>query len=411
MPVPDNAKSDSYFIYNQYGDNLMEPVGPIGLISLSSSESFTAMVNDYLYSRRLEYTENSEDYTTTRPGFLRKNYFADIHGDRFTTGEGKVTLASTVRGHDIFILIDVLNYSKTYELFGQTKHMTPDEHYQDLKRIILAISGKARRINIIMPFLYESRQHKRNGRESLDSAFMLEELHKLGVSNILTFDAHDPRVANAAPMSGFENISAHYQVIKALKRLEPALSLTNDNLMVISPDEGALQRAMYYSTMLGCQLGTFYKRRDYTQIVEGRNPIISHEFLGDSAEGKDILIVDDMIASGESMLDIAREMRRMNAGKIYCTATFGLFTSGIDNFNKAYEEGVIDKVLSTNLTYLSPEVLSAPWFVSVNMAKYIALLIDAINHDASLSLLLDPAMKIQTLLDPGNDKVTAHDED
>lgn len=398
MPVSNTATNDSYFIYNQYGDNLMEPVGPIGLISLSATREFTTMVNDYLYTRRLEYEESSDDYTTTRPGFLRKNYLSDIDGERFTTGEGKVTLASTVRGHDIFILIDVLNYSKTYELFGRTKHMTPDEHYQDLKRIILAISGKARRINVIMPFLYESRQHKRNGRESLDSAFMLDELHKLGVSNILTFDAHDPRVANAAPMSGFENISAHYQVIKALKRIEPSLSLENNDLMVISPDEGALQRAMYYSTILGSQLGTFYKRRDFTQVVDGRNPIISHEFLGESVDGKNILIVDDMIASGDSMLDIAREMKAMNAGRVYCSATFSLFTNGIENFNKAYEEGIIDKVFSTNLTYLPPEVLSAPWFVNVNMSKYIALLIDAINHDASLSLLLDPTAKINKLL-------------
>lgn len=398
MSVSDTAKSDSYFIYNQYGDNLMEPVGPIGLISLSATDEFKGMLNNYLYTRRLEYEESSDDYTTTMPGFLRKNYFSDIYGERFTTGEGKVTLASTVRGHDIFILTDVLNYSKTYELFGRTKHMTPDEHYQDLKRIILAISGKARRINVIMPFLYESRQHKRNGRESLDSAFMLDELSNLGVSNILTFDAHDPRVANAAPMAGFENISAHYQVIKALKRSIPDLTLENNDLMVISPDEGALQRAMYYSNMLGCHIGTFYKRRDFTQVVDGRNPILNHEFLGDSAEGKDILIVDDMIASGDSMLDIAREMRRMNARRIYCTATFSLFTSGIERFNQAYEEGLIDKVFSTNLIYQPPALLETPWFESVNMAKYIALLIDAINHDASLSLLLDPTAKIKKLL-------------
>lgn len=398
MPDSDYAKSDSYYIYDQYGNNLMEPLGPIGLISLSADRAFTAKVNNYLYKRRLEYEAHSNNYTMSQPGFLRENYLTEISGDRFTTGEGRVTLASTVRGHDIFILIDVLNYSITYELFGQTKHMTPDEHYQDLKRIILAISGKARRINVIMPFLYESRQHKRNGRESLDSAFMLEELYNLGVSNILTFDAHDPRVANAAPMAGFENISAHYQVIKAMKQLMPELSVKNENLMVISPDEGALQRAMYYSTMLGCRLGTFYKRRDFTQVVEGRNPIISHEFLGESAEGKTILIVDDMIASGDSMLDIAREMKQMNASKVYCSATFALFTSGVDNFNQAYEEGLIDRVFSTNLTYLPPEVLEAPWFVSVNVSKYIALLIDAINHDASLSLLLDPTVKIKRLL-------------
>ncbi len=276
--------------------------------------------------------------------------------------------------------------------------MSPDEHYLDLKRVILAISGKARRINVIMPFLYESRQHKRNGRESLDSAFMLEELHALGVTNILTFDAHDPRVANAIPISGFENIPATYQIIKAMKRHMPELSECNENLMIISPDEGAIQRAMYFSTLLNAPLGTFFKRRDFTRIIDGRNPILSHEFLGDEADGKNVLIFDDMIASGDSMLDIAREMKERRAGHVHCAATFALFSHGLERFDEAYEAGIIERVYSTNLIYHHPDLLQRPWYVDVNMAKYVALLIDAINHDASLSALLDPTTKIRRLL-------------
>lgn len=391
--------SDSnYYIYDQYGDNLMEPVGPVGIIALKGSRDFTSQVNHYLYQRRTEYLKKTPEYVNNKPGFLRRNYTIDADCQRFSTGEGRAVINSSVRGHDIFILCDVTNYACTYSLFGQVKRMTPDEHYQDLKRTILAVSGKARRINVIMPYLYEGRQHKRNGRESLDCAYMLEELTRLGVSNIITFDAHDPHVANAVPISGFETIPTTYQVIKALKRIKPDLHNVNDNLMVISPDEGALQRAMYYATMLGAKLGTFYKRRDYTRIVDGRNPILNHEFLGVDITGKNILIVDDMIASGDSMLDIAREMKKRKAQKVYCSASFALFTSGYERFDQAYKEGLFDKVFSTNLTYREPQLLSRPWFVDVNMAKYVALLVDAINHDASLSALIDPTAKIHRLL-------------
>ena len=283
-------------------------------------------------------------------------------------------------------------------MYGQLNHMSPDDHYQDLKRVILACSGKARRINVIMPFLYESRQHKRNARESLDCAFALEELYNLGVSNIITFDAHDERVANAIPLSGFESLPSNYQMIKEMYKQIPDLSFTKGKFMVVSPDEGGIGRAMYYASILGVPLGTFYKRRDYTTVVNGRNPIIAHEFLGDSVEGMDILIVDDMISSGDSMLDIAKAMKERGARKVFCAATFGLFTEGIENFNKAYEEGVFDKVFATNLIYRRPELLQAPWFADVNMCKFVALLIDAINHDASLSNLINPTEKIKKLL-------------
>ena len=276
--------------------------------------------------------------------------------------------------------------------------MSPDDHYQDLKRVILACSGKARRINVIMPFLYEGRQHKRNSRESLDCAFALEEIYNLGVENIITFDAHDERVANAIPTSGFESLSATYQIIKEMYRSIPDLHFTEDKFMVISPDEGGISRAMYFASMLGVPLGTFYKRRDYTRVVNGRNPIVAHEFLGDSVEGLDILIVDDMISSGDSMLDIAREMKQRGARNIYCAVTFGLFTEGVEHFDRAYEEGIISKVFATNLIYRRPELLAAPWFADVNMSKFVALLIDAINHDSSLSNLIKPTDKIKKLL-------------
>ena len=283
-------------------------------------------------------------------------------------------------------------------MFGQDNRMSPDDHYQDLKRVILACSGKSRRINVIMPFLYESRQHKRNARESLDCAFALEELYNLGVANIITFDAHDERVANAIPLAGFESLKTTYQIIKEMYRQVPDLSFSSGKFMVVSPDEGGISRAMYYASILGVPLGTFYKRRDYTTVVNGRNPIVAHEFLGDSVEGLDILIVDDMISSGDSMLDIAREMKDRGARKVFCAVTFGLFTEGIDHFDKAYEEGIIDKVFATNLVYRRPELLKAPWFADVNMCKFVALLIDAINHDASLSNLINPTEKIKRLL-------------
>lgn len=390
------ADEKSYSRYNQYGENPMAPVAPIGLIQLKGSVEFTEKVNYYLTTRRSEYQQ--EAIVSKYPGFYRQDYRIDVENARFSSGEGKAVIKNTVRGHDLYIISDVMNPSITYKMYGQMNHMSPDDHYQDLKRVILACSGKARRINVIMPFLYESRQHKRNARESLDCAFALEELYNLGVANIITFDAHDERVANAIPLSGFESLPSNYQMIKEMYRQIPDLSFTKGKFMVVSPDEGGIGRAMYYASILGVPLGTFYKRRDYTTVVNGRNPIIAHEFLGDSVEGMDILIVDDMISSGDSMLDIAKAMKERGARKVFCAVTFGLFTEGIDNFNKAYEQGVFDKVFATNLIYRRPELLEAPWFADVNMCKFVALLIDAINHDASLSNLINPTEKIKKLL-------------
>lgn len=393
-----SLNSRNYYIYDQYGDNKMEPVGPIGLIPLSSMKEFSLSVNAHLARRRQDYALRNPTLVDNKPGFLREEYCIPVECVRFGNGEGKILLPETVRGHDIFILIDVLNHSCTYQLHGREKPMSPDEHYQDLKRLILAISGKARRINLIMPFLYESRQHKRNARESLDCSFMLTELKSLGVKNIITFDAHDPRVSNAIPISSFENIPTTYQIIKALKKEIPSLGPVNNRLMVISPDEGAISRAMYLASLLGAPLGTFYKRRDYTRVVNGRNPILAHEFLGDSVEGMDVLVCDDMISSGDSMLDIAVELKKRKARNIYCAATFGLFASGLSHFRAAYERGDIAKVFCTDLIYRTPELQQEPWFHEVGMSKFIALLIDAINHDASLSRLIDPTRKINKLL-------------
>ncbi len=394
ISVPNDEKS--YSRYNQYGDNPMAPVGPIGLIPLKGSVDFTEKVNYYLNKRRSEYQQ--EAIVSKYPGFFRNDYRIQVDNARFSSGEGKAVVMNSVRGHDLFIVSDVMNYSCTYKMFGQDNRMSPDDHYQDLKRVILACSGKARRINVIMPFLYESRQHKRNSRESLDCAFALEELYNLGVENIITFDAHDERVSNAIPLSGFESLPATYQIIKEMYRQIPDLKFSNGKFMIISPDEGGISRAMYFASILGVPLGTFYKRRDYTKVVNGRNPIIAHEFLGDSVEGMDILIVDDMISSGDSMLDIAREMKERGARNVYCAVTFGLFTEGIDHFSKAYEEGIINKVFATNLVYRRPELLEAPWFADVNLSKFVALLIDAINHDSSLSNLINPTEKIKKLL-------------
>ncbi|MBR6484858.1 MAG: ribose-phosphate pyrophosphokinase [Clostridiales bacterium] len=381
----------------------MAPVGPIGLIPLKGSGEFTEKVNFYLNKRRSEYQQ--EAIVSKYPGFFRSDYRIEVDNTRFSSGEGKAVVKNTVRGHDLYIVSDVMNTSIQYKMFGEMNRMSPDDHYQDLKRVILACSGKARRINVIMPFLYESRQHKRNSRESLDCAFALEELYNLGVANIITFDAHDERVANAIPLSGFESLPATYQIIKEMYRQIPDLSFTKGKFMVVSPDEGGIGRAMYFASILGVPLGTFYKRRDYTTVVNGRNPIVAHEFLGESVEGMDILIVDDMISSGDSMLDIAKEMKERGARKVFCAVTFGLFTEGVDNFNKAYEEGVFDKVFATNLIYRRPELLEAPWFADVNMCKFVALLIDAINHDASLSNLINPTEKIKKLLKEKGDLI------
>ena len=399
MLLPPVADDKNYYIYNQYGDNLMSPVGPVGIIPLRGSADFSEKVNNCLRQRRIEYLEIKPEIGSLYPGFIRQDYRIRVNNERFSSGEGKAVILDTVRGHDVFIITDVLNFSVTYKMFGLINHMSPDDHYQDLKRIILANGGRSRRINIIMPFLYESRQHKRSSRESLDCAYMLQELNELGVENIITFDAHDDRVANAIPTSGFENIQSAYQIIKAMVNTIPDLHISEGRLMVVSPDEGGISRAMYYASMLGVPLGTFYKRRDYTQVMNGRNPILAHEFLGDSVEGMDILIVDDMISSGESMLDLAKELKSRKAKRIFAAVTFGLFTDGLESFRAANENGLIDRVFATNLAYRTPELLAAPWYSDVNMAKFVALLIDAINHDASLSGLMDPTEKIRKLLD------------
>ncbi|NLW12218.1 MAG: ribose-phosphate pyrophosphokinase [Clostridiaceae bacterium] len=380
----------------------MSPVGPVGIIPLIGSAEFSSKVNDFLVQRRTEYQELRPEVNEVYPGFMRNDYRIQVSNVRISSGEGKAVINNTVRGHDIFIISDVMNFSCTYKMHGLINHMSPDDHYQDLKRVILAISGKARRINVIMPFLYESRQHKRNARESLDCAHMLEELYGLGINNVITFDAHDERVANAVPTSGFESIPSAYQILKALFKTTPDLNIKEGGLMVVSPDEGGISRAMYYASMLGVPLGTFYKRRDYTKVIDGRNPIIAHEFLGDTVEGMDIIVVDDMISSGDSILDIARELKSRKANRIFCATTFGLFTEGLEHFNKAYEEGLITKVFACNLIYRRPELMQAPWFVDVDASKFVALLIDAINHDASLSLLMDPTIKIRNLLEKVN---------
>ena len=376
------------------------PIGRLGLIPLNSSAALGKKVDDYLVSwRKGRGNEFAEKYVAAYEGYERDSYIIQSQVPRFGSGEAKGIINESVRGDDIYILLDVCNYSLTYSLCGYTNHMSPDDHFQDLKRVIAAIGGKARRINVIMPFLYESRQHKRSGRESLDCALGLQELTAMGVENIITFDAHDPRVQNAIPLHGFETIQPAYQFIKNILRNAPDMKLDKDHLMVISPDEGGMGRAIYFANVLGLDMGMFYKRRDYTKIVNGRNPIVAHEFLGSSVEGKDVLIIDDMISSGESMLDVAKELKRRKARKVFVCATFGLFTNGLSMFDKYYEDGLIDRVLTTNLVYQTPDLLSRPYYISVDLSKYIALIIDNLNHDASLSELLSPTKRINRLLE------------
>ncbi len=392
----DTGSRSHYYAYDQYGANLMTPIGPIGLVPMAGSAEFTAKVNRHLVDRREAYTTPDTDQY---PGFKRSDFRLEAECSRYATGEGRALFNDSVRGHDLFIICDVMNYHVTYDFYGKPKPMTPDEHFQDLKRIILAANGKPRRINVIMPFLYESRQHRRSSRESLDCAYMLDELNYLGVDNLITFDAHDPRVSNATPISGFESIPVSYQTLKAIKNKVEDLDLLSNNLILISPDEGAINRVMYFSSILKAPLGTFYKLRDYTRVVDGRNPILAHEFLGDDVEGKDVLIIDDMISSGDSMLDIAQNMKERKARSVYCAASFALFTSGLDHFNKAYEEGYINGVLGSNLVYIPQEIKDAPWFIEVDCSKFVSLIIDAINHDSSLTSLVDQTHKIKKLLD------------
>lgn len=373
------------------------PVGSLGLIPLASCSELGSKVNDYLVQWRKE-SANEHKNTLAFQGYEQDSYLIKASVPRFGSGEAKGILQESVRGRDLYLMVDVCNYSLTYSLCGQTNHMSPDDHYQDLKRIIAACGGKARRITVIMPFLYESRQHKRSTRESLDCALALKELVHMGVDNILTFDAHDPRVQNAIPLHGFETVQPAYQFVKALLGNVHDISVDSDHLMVISPDEGGMSRAIYIANILGVDMGMFYKRRDYTKIVNGRNPIVAHEFLGSNVEGKDVIVIDDMISSGESMIDVANKLKDLKAGRIFLYSTFGLFTNGMEKFDKAYEEGLFDRLLTTNLVYQIPELLQRPYYISCDMSKYIALLIDTLNHDASISELLDPYDRIHRFL-------------
>lgn len=377
------------------------PYGTLGIVPLASCSELGKKVNNYLVDWR-EQRDHEDESTLAFSGYKRDSYIVSASTPRFGSGEGKGVLNDSVRGYDLYIMVDVCNYSLEYSLCGYKNHMSPDDHYADLKRVIAAAGGKARRITVIMPFLYESRQHKRSGRESLDCALALKELTDMGVDNIITFDAHDPRVQNAIPLKGFESVSATYQFIKYLLLGVDDLHIDSDHMMVISPDEGALDRTTYFANVLGVNIGMFYKRRDYSVIVNGKNPIVAHEFLGDNIDGKDIVIVDDMISSGGSMLDTARQLKEMNARRVFICTTFGLFTDGMAAFDEAYEKGWFDKVITTNLTYQIPELLSRPYYIEADMSKFLASIIDFMNHDVSMSNVLTPTEKIRTILEKYN---------
>ena len=369
------------------------PVGSLGMIPIDGCQELGGKVNDYLVKWRKEAVAKTKDDVVFHD-YQKETYIIDAKVPRFGSGEAKGIINESVRGKDIYLMVDVCNYSLTYSLSGHTNHMSPDDHFQNLKRVIAAIGGKARRINVIMPFLYESRQHKRSSRESLDCALALQELVRMGVDNIITFDAHDPRVQNAIPLSGFET----YQFIKGLLQNVPDLKIDSEHMMAISPDEGATGRAIYLANVLGLDMGMFYKRRDYTRIVDGRNPIVAHEFLGSSVEGKDVIIIDDMISSGDSILDVAKQLKARKANRIFAAATFGLFTNGMKKFDEAYEQGIIHGILTTNLIYQTSELLSKPYYINCDLSKYIALIIDTLNHDGSISSILSPNERIQNVV-------------
>ena len=373
-------------------DNI--PAGTLGIIAIDGCQAMGKEVDHFITTWRHEDGHKFMD-DVVFSGYQRDSYLVNAHVPRFGSGEAKGVIDESVRGMDLYILVDVCNYSLTYSMSGNTNHMSPDDHYQNLKRIIAAVGGKAKRINVIMPFLYESRQHKRSSRESLDCALALQELTHMGVDNIITFDAHDPRVQNAIPLSGFETVRPTYQFVKGLLDRYDDLIIDSDHMMAISPDEGATERAVYLANVLNLDMGMFYKRRDYTRVVNGRNPIVAHEFLGSSVEGKDVIILDDMISSGDSILDVAKQLKSRNAKRIFAAATFGLFTNGLDKFDEAYESGLIDGVLTTNLIYQTPELLSRPYYINCDMSKYVALMIDTLNHDGSISDILDPSERIQ----------------
>ena len=384
------------------------PVGSLGIVAHKSCTGLGEKVDHYLVKWRANRDNVHKDNIVFH-GYEADTYLISADCPRFGSGEAKGILNESVRGKDIYIMVDVGNYSCTYMMAGQPQRMSPDDHYADLKRLIAAMTDKPKKITVIMPFLYESRQHKRSSRESLDCAVMLQELKSYGVDNIVTFDAHDPRVVNAIPKSGFENVRPTYQFIKTLLRTTPDLEIDNNHMMVISPDEGAMHRAIYFANLLGVDVGMFYKRRDYSRVVDGRITIVDHEFLGDSVEGKDVIIIDDMIASGESMIDVARQLKKRKARRVYCIATFGLFTKGLDVFDKCHEEGLIEKVITTNLTYQMPDLFKKDWYESADMSKYIALIIDHLNHDASISELLDPAERINARIAEYKEKHTISD--
>jgi len=377
------------------------PVAPLKIIAMESAATLGDRVNDYLVDFRKQINLSLKNDPAFQ-GYAVDNYLMNVQVPRFGSGEGKGMLGESVRGKDVFILIDVCNHSITYRINGYENHKSPDDHYQDLKRIIATIAGKARRINVIMPFLYEGRQHKRSARESLDCAFALKELADMGVTNFITFDAHDPRVQNATPLCGFDNFTPPYQFIRTLLRHEKDLLVDKEHLIVISPDEGALDRAVYFANVLGVDTGMFYKRRDYSKVVNGKNPIVAHEFLGDNIEGKDVIIIDDMIASGESMIDTARHLKNLKAKHVYICCTFGLFTQGLDSFDAAYEEGAFDRIVTTNLTYLPPMLASKPYYLQADMSKFLASIIDFMNHDVSMGNVLTPTEKIQKILEKYN---------
>ena len=382
------------------------PDGTLGLIPLKSCLELGTKVDKYLAGwRATRQIKHIED--PAFKGYHRDSYIISTDIPRFGTGEAKGVIKESVRGYDLYLMVDVTNYSLTYSVCGHENHMSPDDHYADLKRIIAAVGGKARRITAIIPFLYESRQHRRTARESLDCPLALQELYNMGIDNIITFDAHDPRVMNAIPLNGFENVMPSYQFIKGILKNVKDLTIDAEHLMIISPDEGATNRAIYLANVLGIDMGMFYKRRDFSRVVDGRNPIVAHEFLGSNVEGKDVLIIDDMISSGESMIDTARELKKRKANRIFVVSTFGLFTNGLASFDKAYEEGLIYRVVTTNLIYQTPELLSREYYISCDMSKYIAYIIDTLNHDSSISDLLNPYDRIKNYVKKYNDAKNA----
>jgi ribose-phosphate pyrophosphokinase len=379
------------------------PVAPLKIIALESAAMLGKSVNEYLVDFR-KTINNVHKHDSAFQGYEEKNYLIDVFTPKFGSGEGKAVIHDTVRGKDLFIIVDITNHSISYTLNGFTNYKSPDDHYQDLKRVIAACAGKAHRITVIMPFLYEGRQHKRSGRESLDCAFALEELSKMGVSNFITFDAHDPRVQNATPLCGFDNFTPPYQFIRALLQHEEDLIVDKEHTIVVSPDEGALERSVYFSSVLGVDTAMFYKRRDYSTIIDGKNPIVAHEFLGADIDGKDVIIIDDMISSGESMLDTAKKLKEMNAKRVFICTTFGLFTNGLEMFDKAYEKCYFDRIITTNLNYRPEELLQKPYYVEANMSKFMASIIDFVNHDVSLGNVLTPTEKIREFLSRYNNR-------